>query len=228
VRRQSTDKRDAGHILTLLLEKRVSPVVEAERGDAGSAAVCYATGTSVGQRSAHQGEEQLAAPGDDTGGCQKEEPAVVDRARAMELFQQLAMPRLGGGAAEDLLHLLKQLNRQIEQFGSGGEAGRRTTSPGPVVDDPAWSGASDGPGFSALTIGMWHALPVVSSSPAIWAWFPANTARQQAPFGAITKQGNCFLRSCWWKRHRPQYARDEGFRKEYHNTVAIIVREGSA
>src|ERR1700722_20307518 len=33
--------------------------------------------------------------------------------------------------------------------GSGGETGRRTTSPGSVVDDAAWSGTGDGPGFCA-------------------------------------------------------------------------------
>ena len=65
---------------------------------------------------------------------------------------------------------------------------------------------------------MWHALPVASSSLAIWAWFPANRALgNKRCLGAITKQGNCFLRKLLVEAAQTTVRKDEGFRKEYQH-----------
>ena len=91
------------------VRETVSPVVDAKRGDAGSAAVAPPPGQAG--RDPDQGKEQPSAPGDEPGDA--EEESAVDAAWD-EQFQQLAMPGWAGVRREDLSHLLKQLNGQIE------------------------------------------------------------------------------------------------------------------
>src|SRR5580658_4479617 len=52
---------------------------------------------------------------------------------------------LGGDAAGRFVATAQGVERPDRAIGSSREAGRRTT----VVDDPAWSGTGDGPGFCA-------------------------------------------------------------------------------
>ena len=91
-----------------------------------------------------KGEEQPAAPGDEPGDA--EEEPVVD-AQGMEQFQQLGMPGWAGKRREDLLQLLKELDGQIQPLDQAVK--QAATSAGPIADDPAWSGPSDGAGFRA-------------------------------------------------------------------------------
>src|ERR1700733_3592959 len=72
---------------------------------------------------------------------------------------------------------------------------------------------------------MWHALPAASSSPAIWAWFRANTARAASVgWEPLPSKAIVFYASCWWRRRRPRYARMRVFAKSI-NTVAIMARK---
>src|SRR5277367_1667564 len=56
---------------------------------------------------------------------------------------------------------------------------------------------------------MWRALPVASSSPATWAWFPANTAR------AASATWEPLLSKLLVEAAQTTVRKDEGFRKEY-------------
>ena len=143
VRKQSTDKRDAGHILTLLLEKRFpqlwrpSAAMRDERQLLGHRDKLVEIRTKVKNSLQHLAMNQ---------GMQKK--SRLWTRQGMEQFQQLAMPGWAGKRREDLLQLLG-VGRADPAIGSSSEAGCRATSAGPIADDPAWSGPSDGAGFRA-------------------------------------------------------------------------------
>src|SRR5580658_7015237 len=72
---------------------------------------------------------------------------------------------------------------------------------------------------------MWPALPVASSSPVIWDWFPANRARATSVgWEPLPSKATVFYASCWWRRRRRRYARMRVFAKSI-STVAIIARK---
>ena len=73
VRKQSTDKRDAGHLLTLLLEKRFPQLWTPSAAIRDQRQLLRHRGQAG--RDPDEGEEQLATPGDEPGDA-KEEPAV--------------------------------------------------------------------------------------------------------------------------------------------------------
>src|SRR3984957_15063363 len=133
-----------GSYLEAAVGETVSPVVEAECGDAGSAAVVTPPGQAG--RDPNEGEEQLATPGDEPGDA--EEKSAVDGARDGTVPKAGDAGR-GGEAAGRFAAVAQGVERSDRALGSSGKAGRRTTSPGPVIDDPARSGTGDGPGFCA-------------------------------------------------------------------------------
>jgi transposase len=144
VRWRSTDKQDAGHISTLLLEKRSPQLWTPSAAIRDQRQLLRHRGQAG--RDPDEGEEQPAASGDEPGDAEKE-PAVEPS--GMEQFQQVTMPGWAGVRREDLLHLLKQLNHQTDQLDQAVKRAARQTSPGPVADDSAWSRASDGAGLRA-------------------------------------------------------------------------------
>jgi len=101
----------------------------------------------------------------------------------MEQFRQLAMPGWAGVRREDLLHLLKELNRQIEQLDRAVKQAAEQ-HPRPVADDPAGSGASDALAF-VLTIGECGPLAAASQLTSYLGLVPSETQLgQQAPSGS--------------------------------------------
>ena len=64
---------------------------------------------------------------------------------------------------------------------------------------------------------MWHALLVANSSPAIWACSERARSGSKRWLGAITKQGNRFLRKLLVEAAQTTVRKDEGFRKEYQH-----------
>src|SRR5580658_1494970 len=133
-----------GSYLEAALGETVSPVVEAEGGDAGAAAGAAPPGQAG--RGANDGDEPRAASGDEPGYAE-EEPAVD--APGDGAVPTVGDAGLGGDAAGRFVAAAQGVEPPDRALGSSGEAGRRTTSPGQVVDDPAWSGTGDGPGFCA-------------------------------------------------------------------------------
>src|ERR1700721_4185903 len=131
-----------GSYLEAAVGETVSPVVEAECGDAGSAAVVTPPGQAG--RDPNEGEEQLATPGDESGDAE-EEPAVD--APGDGAVPTVGDAGLGGDATERFVAAAKGVEWPDRAIGSSVEAGRRATSAGPIADDPAWSGPSDGAGF---------------------------------------------------------------------------------
>src|SRR5271169_4985132 len=107
VRKQKTDERDAGHILKLLLEKRFPQLwtPSAAMRDQRHRDKLVEIRTKVKNSLQHLAMNR---------GMQKK--SRLWTRLGMEQFQQLAMPGWAGVRREDLLLLLKQLNRQVEQL----------------------------------------------------------------------------------------------------------------
>ena len=142
VRKQKTDKRDAAHILKLLVEGRFPRLWVPIGRAAGCAAVADSSAQAGGDSDA--GEERVAAPGDESRDAEEEQ--AVERG-GTESVARVAAGRLGGvTAAQDLLGLLKSLDEQIGAAGPGG--GRRSSERqnGAVVEDAAGSGSDHGAG----------------------------------------------------------------------------------
>ena len=94
VRQQKTDKRDAAHILKLLVENRFSEVVGAIGGTARRATAVAASAQAGGDSDA--GEERVATLGAESRDA--EEAQAVERG-GTESAARVAVARLGGEAA---------------------------------------------------------------------------------------------------------------------------------
>ena len=142
VRKQSTDKRDAGHILKLLLEKRFPQLWRPSAAMRDQRQLLRHRDKLVEVRT----KVKTAAPGDEPGDAE-EEPAVDTSGDGT--VPTVGDAGLGGDATGRFVAAAQGVEPPDRALGSSGEAGRRATSAGPIADDPAWSGPSDGAGFCA-------------------------------------------------------------------------------
>jgi transposase len=219
VRRQSTDKRDAGHILTLLLEKRFPQLWRPSAAMRDQRQLLRHRDKLVEIRTKVKNSLQHLAM---NRGMQKK--SRLWTRLGMEQFQQLAMPGWAGVRREDLLHLLKQLNRQIEQLDQAVKQVAEQHPQAQLLMTQPGVGPVTALAF-VLTIGEVTRFAGSKQLTSYLGLVPSeHSSGSKRRLGAITKQGNCFLRSCWWKRRRPQYARMRVFAKSI-NTVAIIARK---
>ena len=144
VRRQKTDRRDAEHVLQLLLENRFPKIWVPSRGGAGGAAVAGASAQTGAGADTHQ--EPAASHGAEPGGAEKVE--AVDESRAGGV----------GAVAAAALHGPEETTVAA----GAGRAGSRDRRTGPAsggrsaatagsgaADDASGSGAGDGAGHGA-------------------------------------------------------------------------------
>ena len=123
--------------------------------------------------------------------------------------------RAGRGRGGRLLQLLKELNARSSHGSSVKQAASSTRRP--VVDDPAWSGPSDGLAF-VLTIGDVARFAGSKQLTSYLGLVPSEqSSGNKRCLGAITKQGNCFLRKLLVEAAQTTVRKDEGFRKEYQH-----------
>jgi transposase len=142
VRRQSTDKRDAGHILTLLLENRFPQLWRPDAAMRNQRQLLRHRDKLVEIRTKVKNSLQHLAM---NRGMQKK--SRLWTRTGMEQFQQLAMPGWASVRREDLLLLLKQLNHQIEQLDQAvKQAAEQHPQAQLLMSQP---GAGDGAGFRA-------------------------------------------------------------------------------
>ena len=109
MRKQSTDKRDALHLLTLLLEKRFPQLWTPSVAMRNQRQLLRHRDKLVEIRTKVKNSLQHLAM---NRGMQKK--SRLWTRLGMEHFQQLEMPGWSRVRREDLSHLLKQLNGQIE------------------------------------------------------------------------------------------------------------------
>ena len=211
VRKQKNDRRDAGHILKLAAGRALSAAVGAEPGAARSAAVADSSpqaGADPGPR-----EEQLAAPGHESGDA---EATRLWSEKGQQAFRQLPLAGWTECRRHDLLQLLVFLDAQIGPLDRAAQQAAEQESTGAAVLMPAGSGTDHGPGLRADHRRRHPLCPRQTSSQLCGPDSVASTAsggRQR--LGAISKQGNGFLRMLLVEAAQSVIRLDEGFRKQY-------------
>ena len=197
--------------MKLLLEKQFPPVVEAECGDAGSAEGVTPPGQAG--RGPNEGEEQLAASGDEPGDA--EECRLWTR-QGMEQFQQLAMPGWAGTRRKDLLRLLKELNRPDRAMDQAVKQAAEQHPQAQLLMTQPGVGPVTALAF-VLTVGD-VARFAGSKQLSYLGLVPSEqSSGNKRCLGASTKQGNRFLRKLLVEAAQITVRKDEGFRKEYQH-----------
>jgi transposase len=210
VRKQKTDKRDAGQYLEAAVRETVSPVVDAERSDAGSTAVVTPPGQAG--RDPNQGEEQPATPCDEPGDAEEES--------AVDALWDGAVPTVGdaglGGdatgrfvaAAQGVEPPDRALDQAVKQAAEQHpQAQLLMTQPG--------VGPVTALAF-VLTVGDVARFAGSKQLTSYLGLVPSeHSSGSKRHLGAITKQGNRFLRKLLVEAAQTTVRKDEGFRKEY-------------
>lgn len=210
VRQQKTDKRDAGHILKLLLEGRFPRLwtPSAEQRDLRQLLMHRHKLVEIRTR-VKNGLQHLAL----NKGLQKKSSLWSVRGRAE--LEKLPLQGWTVRRREDLLHLLAELDRRI------GELDRAVA--GAAEQHPQARLLMTQPGVGpitalafVLTIGdatrFQHSRQVASYLGLIPR---EHSSGGKQRLGAITKQGNRFLRQLLVEAAQSVTRLDEGFRREY-------------
>jgi transposase len=209
VRRQSTDKRDAGHILTLLLEKRFPQLWTPSAAVRDQRQLLRHRDKLVEIRTKVKNSLQHLAM---NRGMQKK--SRLWTRQGMEQFQQLTMPGWAGTRREDLLHLLKELNRQIEQLDLAVKQAAEQHPQAQLLMSQPGVGPVTALAF-VLTIGEVTRFAGSKQLASYLGLVPSeHSSGSKRRLGAITKQGNCFLRKLLVEAAQTAVRKDEGFRKE--------------
>ena len=214
VRKQKTDKRDAGHILKLLLEKRFPQLWTPDAASRDQRQLLIHRHKLVEIRTrVKNGLQHLAM----NRGMQKK--SRLWTVKGMAEFRQLALPGWAGERRQDLLHLLQELNGQIEQLDK-------------AVAQTAWQNPQarllmTQPGVGAVTalafvvtIGEVSRFEGSKQLTSYLGLIPSEyTSGNKRRWGAISKQGNRFLRMLLVEAAQTTVRKDEGFRKEYQHPL---------
>ncbi len=210
VRKQSTDKRDAAHILTLLLEKRFPQLWRPSAAMRDQRQLLRHRDKLVEVRTKVKNSLQHLAMNQ---GMQKK--SRLWTRQGMEQFQQLAMPGWAGVRREDLLHLLKQLNRQIEQLDQAVEQAAWQHPQAQLLMTQPGVGPVTALAF-VLTIGDVKRFARSKQVASYLGLIPSESSSGgKQRMGAISKQGNRLLRVLLVEAANSAVRFDPEFRKEY-------------
>jgi transposase len=210
VRKQKTDKRDAGHILKLLMENRFPRLwtPSAEQRDMRQLLIHRHKLVEIRTR-VKNGLQHLAL----NRGVQKKSRLWSVRGRAC--LEELPLEGWTARRREDLLHLLDQLDGQIVELD---RAVSRTAENNPqarlLMSQPG-VGPITALAF-VLTIGEVSRFQHSKQVASYLGLIPReHSSGGKQRLGAISKQGNRFLRQLLVEAAQTATRLDDGFRKEY-------------
>ena len=212
VRKQKTDRRDAGHILKLLVEGRFPRIWVPDAGQRDQRQLLVHRHKLVAMRTRIKTELQHLALNQ---GVQKKRCLWNSLGRAE--LQKLPLEGWTARRREDLLRLLAMLDEQVagldEAVGLAAfaDAGARLLMTQPGV----------GP-VTALafvtTIGEVSRFPRGKQVASYLGLIPTErSSGSKRRLGGISKQGNVFLRTLLVEAAQSAVRHDEGFRKEYRH-----------
>lgn len=210
VRRQKTDRRDAGHILKLLIENRFPRLwmPTAEQRDLRQLLIHRHRLVEIRSR-VKNGLQHLAL----NRGVQKGSRLWSVRGRAA----LDALP-LAGWSAErraDLLHLLGELDRQVQKLDDAVSATASEHAQARLLMTQPGVGPVTALAF-VLTIGEVSRFEHSGQVASYVGLIPReHSSGGKQRLGAISKQGNCFLRQLLVEAAQTACRLDEGFRKQY-------------
>jgi transposase len=224
VRKQKTDKRDAGHILTLLLENRFPAIWTPSRQQQDQRQLLIHRHKLVQMRARVKNNLQHLALNQ---GMQRK--GKLWSQAGQKMLQQLPLEGWTAIRRQDSLALLQQLDQQIEQLDKAAELAASSDPQACLLLRQKGVGPITALAFS-LTIGdvsrFEHSKQVASYLGLIPAEYTSSNKRR---LGAISKQGNGFLRMLLVEAAQSAVRLDPQFHKHYvhlcrnkHKAVAKV------
>jgi transposase len=212
VRRQKTDRRDAGHILKLLLEGRFPRIWVPDQGQRDQRQLLLHRGKLVSMRTRIKTELQHVALNQ---GMQKKRQLWSVRGRAN--LEKLPLEGWTAKRRANLLELLAMLETRVAELD---EAVNRI-----AFGDPQARLLMTQPGVGPVTalafvttIGEVSRFPRGKQVASYLGLIPSErSSGSKRRLGAISKQGNVFLRTMLVEAAQSAVGHDEQFRKEYRH-----------
>jgi transposase len=210
VRRQKTDRRDAAHILRLLIEKRFPRLWVPSTAERDLRQLLIHRHKLVEIRTrVKNGLQHLAL----NRGMQKQRS--LWSARGMEAFKNLSLEGWSGKRRGYLLHLLEELNVQVDALDAAvAEAAANDRRARLLMTQPG-VGPITALAF-AVTIGDVSRFASSAQVASYVGLIPREySSGGKQRLGAISKQGNRFLRQLLVEAVQTTCRYDEGFRRQY-------------
>ena len=227
VRRQKTDRRDAGHILRLLIEERFPRlwVPGAEDRDLRQLLMHRHKLVEIRTR-VKNGLQHLAM----NRGLQK--PSRLWSVRGRAYLEELPLGGWTGRRREDLLRLLSQLDSQIAELdGAVARVAADHRQASLLMTQPG-VGPITALAF-VLTIGDVRRFEHSNQVASYLGLIPReHSSGGKQRLGAISKQGNRFMRQLLVEAVQTTCRLDEGFRKQYqarcHHKAKAVAKVAAA
>ena len=210
VRRQKTDRRDAGHILRLLIEDRFPRLwtPTAEQRDLRQLLIHRHKLVEIRTR-VKNGLQHLAL----NRGLQKQRALWSVRGRAC--LEKLPLEGWTARRREDLLHLLAELDRQLGELDQAVSRAAEEHPQARLLMTQPGVGPITALAF-VLTIGEVSRFRHSNQVASYLGLIPReHSSGGKQRLGAITKQGNRFLRQLLVEAVQTVNRLDEGFRRQY-------------
>ena len=212
VRQQKTDRRDAGHILKLLMEGRFSRLwrPDAEVRDLRQLLIHRHRLVQIRTR-VKNGLQHLAM----NRGMQKKSKLWSEAGQ--RAFLELPLPGWAGCRRQDLLALLTKLDGQIGPLDAAVEKAALAHAQARLLMTQPGVGAITALAF-VVTVGDVHRFPRGKQVASYLGLIPrehSSGGRQR--LGAISKQGNGFLRMLLVEAAQTAVRLDAGLRKKYQH-----------
>ena len=210
VRKQKTDRRDAGHILRLLIEDRLPRlwVPTVEQRDLRQLLMHRHKLVEIRTR-VKNGLQHLAM----NRGVQKHSRLWSVRGRAC--LEELPLAGWSAQRREDLLKLLSQLDAQIGSLDAAVEQAARQQEQARLLMTQPGVGPITALAF-VLTIGDVRRFQHSNQVASYLGLIPReHSSGGRQKLGAITKQGNRFMRQLLVEAVQNTCRLDEGFRRQY-------------
>jgi transposase len=210
VRKQKTDKRDAAHILKLVLENRFPRLWSPDREQRDLRQLVLHRHKLVEIRSRVKNELQHLSLNK---GMQKKR--TLWSQAGMQLLRELPLKPWAACRREDLLGLLAMLDRQIKTLDGAVQTAAEENPSAKLLMTQPGVGPNTALAF-VLTIGEVSRFPRGKQVASYLGLIPreeSSGGRQK--LGAITKQGNRMLRSLLVEAAQIAVRFDPGYRKQY-------------
>lgn len=210
VRKQKTDRRDAAHILRLLMEDRFPRIWVPSSEQRDQRQLLLHRHKLVRMRTRVKTELQHLALNQ---GMQRKRQLWSVRGRAD--FKNLSLEGWTGQRREDLLSLLSTLEAQVEKLDQAvAEAAQRNAQARLLMSQPG-VGPNTALAF-VVTIGDVRRFPRGKQVASYLGLIPAErSSGEKRRLGGISKQGNVFLRTLLVEAAQSACRYDEQFRREY-------------
>jgi transposase len=210
VRKQKTDRRDAGHILKLLIEERFPRlwVPTAEQRDLRQLLIHRHKLVEIRTR-VKNGLQHLAM----NRGLQKQR--ALWSVRGMACLEKLPLDGWSARRREDLLKLHAELDAQIGELDTALEQAAADHRQARLLMTQPGVGPITALAF-AVTVGDVSRFEHSNQVASYLGLIPReHSSGGKQRLGAITKQGNRFMRQLLVEAAQTACRKDEGFRKQY-------------